>query len=177
MRNKYQYLIIIAIVVIVYTFGFYIANNQEPLEIIYPSENTILDDGDFIITLPQGQVKVGSSSWEEIENILPSGKILGMSTIYSSNDTDCLFTFTKHENILSKIHISDSSIETNRQIRVGDAFDKVIAAYGSNYASVSKVNNKADFDIVYGADHTSDIFFHIRDNIVAKIILQNEPDL
>ncbi len=177
MKTKYQILCVIAIVVIVYTIGFYIANNQEPLEVVYPSEDTILSIDDFTVNLPQGQVIVGSFAWDEVKHILPNGKTLGRSTIYSPVDFDCLFTFSKKENILSRIHISEEEVFTSRDICIGDNFDKVVTAYGENYSSVSKVGNTKDFDVAYGADNNSSIFFHIRDNKVNKIILQNEPSL
>ena len=177
MKNKYQYLIVIAIVVIVYTCGFHIAYDQEALDIIYPEEFTSLATDDFTIKSANGNIIVGNSTFEDVEKAFPNGKILGMSTIYSLGQEDCLFSFTKKENTLNKIHISNNNIATSKGIQVGDSFAKVVEAYGSNYASVSKCNNKTDFDIVYGAEHTSNIFFHIRSETVAKIILQNEPVL
>ncbi len=177
MKNKYQILCVIAIVVIVYTVGFYIANHQEPLEIVYPPEDTILSIDDFTVNLPQGQVMVGSFAWDEVKHILPNGKTLGRSTIYSPVDFDCLFTFSKKGNILSKIHISEQQVSTSRNICIGDNFDKVVTAYGENYSYVSKVGDTTNFDVAYGADNDSSIFFHIRDNKVNKIIVKNEPSL
>lgn len=177
MRFKNQYLIIITIVVVVYALGFYIANNQEPLDIMYPSEDTILNNDDFLVSFPKGELEIGSSSWEVVEQVLPEGKILGMSTIYSPQNIDCLLTFTEDENMLCKLHISDASIVTNRNVKVGDEFSVVIGAYGNNYASVSKKGNKTDFDAVYGADNSNSIVFQVRDNKVSKIILQKDPIL
>ncbi len=175
MKNRYQYLIVITIVVVVFSAGFYIANDQEAIEIVNPKEDTILNIDDFSVNLPQGQVVIGSFAWEEVNHLLPEGETLGRSTIYSPRNLDCLFTFTKKENILCRIHINEPGVFTSRNIGVGDRFDDVIAAYGGNYGSVAKVGNETDLDIAYGADSKSSIYFHIRDNIVSKIILQNEP--
>lgn len=175
MKINNQYLIIIAIVGAVYAFGFYIANNQDPLEIVYPSEDTILENNDFLVEFASGTLNIGSSSWEEVVQVLPQGKMLGMSTIYSPEDIDALLTFTEEENILCKLHISDPNIVTSRNVKAGDPFSKVIEEYGPNYASVSKQGNKVDFDAVYGTDNGNSIVFQVRNNIVNRIVLQHDP--
>ena len=175
MNKRYQYLIVIMIVVVVYAFGFYIANHQDPLDIVYPDTDTILGKNDFLVDFSTGQLKIGISDWDEVVQVLPQGKMLGMSTIYSPENLDILLTFTEDENILCKLHISDSSIMTNRAIKVSDPFSKVVEAYGPNYASVSKKGDKDNFDAAYGADNSTSIIFQIRNNLVSKIILQRDP--
>lgn len=177
MSKRQQYLIVIAIVIIVYTFGFYIANNQEPLDIVYPNENTILSSDDFLVDFAEGQVNVGCTQWNDAMQVIPQGKTLGMSTIYKPEKFDVLLTFTEHENILCKLHITDTHVATNRNVKVNDSFSKVVEAYGENYAYVAKKGEKDNFDIAYGAEHTDCIFFQIRDNQVSKIILQKDPQL
>ncbi|HZK43568.1 MAG TPA: hypothetical protein VFC73_04700 [Syntrophomonadaceae bacterium] len=177
MKKRNQYLIVIAIIVLVYSFGFYIAKNQEPLEVTYPNEDAILDNEDFMINFPDGKLAVGLSDWFEVENVLPEGKMLGMSTVYSPKDIDCLLSFTKKENILYKLHLENTDIITNRNIKTGDPFSKVIDAYGPNYSSVSKKGNKNNFDATYGADNNNNIVFQVRNNVVNKIILQSNPIL
>lgn len=177
MKIKNQYLIIIAIVIAVYAFGFYIASNQEPLDIVYPTEDTILENNDFLVEFANGKLAIGSSSWEEVVQVFPEGKMLGMSTIYSPANIDALLTFTEDENILCILHISDPSITTSRNVKTGDTFSKVVEEYGPNYASVSKAGNKVDFDAVYGTDNGGSIVFQVRNNVVNRIVLQNDPVL
>lgn len=177
MNNRMQYLIVIAIVIIVYTFGFSIANDREPLDIVYPSQNTILSSNDFSVNFAEGQVTVGSTEWDEVMKIIPRGKTLGMSTIYKPENSDDLLSFTKHENILCKMHISDNIVSTNRGIKVSDPFSKVVEVYGIDYAYAAKKGATDNFDIAYGAEHSDCIFFQIRDNQVSKIILQKDPQL
>lgn len=176
MKVKTEHLIVILTVVVVYVFGFYIANNQDPLDIVYPVEETILDSNDFLIELASGTLSIGSSTWDEVIEVLPEGKMLGMSTIYSPADIDALLTFTEDENILCKLHITDPNIVTSRNVKVGDTFDKVVESYGSNYASVARKGHSEDFDAVYySTDNDNSIVFQIRNNVVERIILQKDP--
>ncbi|NLB88423.1 MAG: hypothetical protein GX790_04235 [Syntrophomonadaceae bacterium] len=176
MKMKKEYLIILITVVLVYAFGFYIANNQDPLDIVYPNEDAILDSNDFLVEFANGKLAIGSSSWEEVVQVFPEGKMLGMSTIYSPANIDALLTFTEDENILCRLHITDPSIATSRNIKTGDSFSKVVETYGPNYASVSKRGNKDDFDAVYYCkENDNSIVFQIRNNVVERIVLQNDP--
>lgn len=178
MKIKTQYLIIIATIILVYTFGFYIAYDQDPLDIVYPSESAILDSNDFLVEFASGKLSIGSSSWEEVMKVLPDGKILGMSTIYSPANIDILLTFTEDENILCKLHITDPDIATSRNVKIGDSFSKVVECYGPNYATVSKRGDRDYFDAVYYNDENNhSIVFQVRNNVVERIVLQNEPIL
>ena len=169
-RREYIYVIII--IITVFVIGAVIAATKPGLEIIYSKEILILEASEYIIEVPEGSIQVGSTHYDEIVKLFPEGHILGRSTIYSPDNLDCLFTFTKKENILNKVHITTDTIKTARGIQVGDPLDAVIKAYGPDYSWVYEKKNPQDFDMVYGHDNNNSIVFQIRDNIVSKIVLQ-----
>ncbi|MDD3852100.1 MAG: hypothetical protein PHD40_00415 [Syntrophomonadaceae bacterium] len=170
-----EFTVVIIIAVLVFIFGVYISQNQAKLVTEYPQQSIELEDTDFMFTYNNNTLKIGSSASADVLKVFPHGEILGLSTIYSPNDLDCLFTFTEHSDILHKMHISDDQIITARGAKVGESFDSVVDKYGQSYASVHKVDNLHDFDAVYGNDNNRCIVFQVRGGLVTKIILQKDP--
>lgn len=170
-----EYRLVVIIVIVAALIGLIAVFSQDKLVTVYPQQFVMLTDDDFRLATSQGIVNVGQSNWDEVTALYPEGKALGMSTIFSPNDLDCLFTFTKHENILHRVHIQTPNISTSRGSKVGDAFENVIALYGQNYAYVYSRGHRDDFDAVYGSDNNRSIIFQVRGNKVTKIILQNDP--
>ncbi|MGI5879724.1 MAG: hypothetical protein ACOX6L_03900 [Syntrophomonadaceae bacterium] len=172
-RKEFTFVTII--VVLVFIFGIYISQNQAKLETEYPEQNIALDNTDFMLSYNNNTLQIGSSASAAVFNTFPHGEMLGLSTIYSPTDLDCLFTFTEHSDILHKVHISDDQLLTARGVKVGDSFDSVVDKYGKYYSRVHKVDNQEDFDAVYGSDNNRCIIFQVRDGILTKIILQKDP--
>jgi len=172
-RKEFTFVTII--VVLVFIFGIYISQNQAKLETEYPQHAIELENTDFMLSYNNNTLQIGSSASTDVFNVFPQGEMLGLSTIYSPTNLNCLFTFTEHSDILHKVHISDDQLKTAREVTVGDSFESVVDKYGKSYSWVHKVDNSEDFDAVYGSDHNCCIVFQVRNGLVSKIILQKDP--
>ena len=170
-----EFIVVSIIVVLVFIFGIYISQNQSKLETEYPQQAIELESTDFMLSYNNNTLQIGSSESADVFKVFPHGDMLGLSTIYSPTNLDCLFTFTEHSDILHKVHISDDQLITARGLKVGDSFESVVDKYGNSYAWVHKVGNHEDFDAVYGSDNNCCIVFQVRNGLVTKIILQKDP--
>ncbi|MBC7075461.1 MAG: hypothetical protein H5T98_05215 [Syntrophomonadaceae bacterium] len=174
LRNlqRKEYYIVLLVVAVAVIIGSAIASSRSQLEVIYPEKETVLSPQDFVIDTDLGTLYIGNSTWNEVKNIFPQGKILGMSTIYRPENLECLLTFSEDENILQKMHIDTKTISTSRGIRLEDPFARVIEAYGENCAYVRLQGETSNFDAVYGND--DNIVFQVRNGKVKRIILQKQ---
>ena len=172
--NARQWVLLISLVSVVIAFGLWTASRSPELEIQLPQGANLIQADDMVIATAQGKVTVGESTPEEVAALFPTGKTLGMSTVYYDQQQGCTFTFTKLDR-LKVMHIESPSLVTARGIKVGDRFDPtVIEAYGPNYGFARKPGAVGDIDAAYGDNHGA-VIFQVRNNIVTKIILQKEP--
>ena len=160
------------IVVVVVAVGLFLISGRPELEIVRAEQNILLDKEDFYVFNDEKIVKVGEASWENIQMLLPGGKMLGMSTIYQSKEGDCYYTFSEKENMLVIMHIESMNYATARGIKVGDSVAQISEKYGSICDRVIMAKRPQDFDLVYGGE--DNIVFQIRDNIVKRIVLEKE---
>ncbi|MDD2509740.1 MAG: hypothetical protein PHP26_11590 [Syntrophomonas sp.] len=174
-QDRKEFIAVLLIVVLSVVIGLLLINQQSELQIIRPETEMLLDKEDFYVSTDKGSIRVGESSWEEIQKLLPGGKMLGMSTIYQSKEGDCLFTFSEDENLLLIMHIEGGDFATARGIKIGDSFDKISQEYGTDCARVIMPQKAEDFDLVYGGENN--IVFQIRDNVVKRIVLEKELSL
>ena len=173
-QNRRELKIIAVVIVVVACIGALVAFTQEPLNIHYPDEFAVLTDQDFQLIWRDYTLNNGSTPGETIMEYYPDGYMLGLSTVFSLSKDNILFTFTEDENILHRAHIENPALSTSRGVHVGDSFQLVIDRYGNQYAWVD--NGQADcFDAVYGSDNSRCIIFQVREGLVKRIILQNDP--
>lgn len=173
-RRGREYWTVALVVTVAAIIGLTVVSSKTPLNIHYPEKLVALEDADFRLTLGDHTFQVGQTPGETIMNALPQGKMLGLSTIYSVDQSRLLFTFTENENIWHKIHIETPQLITARGSRVGDAFAAVKSRYGESYAWVD-AGSEDDYDAVYGSDNNRCIVFQVRQGLVQRIILQNDP--
>lgn len=173
-QNRREMKIIAVIIAAAACIGAIVAVNTEPLNVHYPDQFAVLTDQDFQLIWKDHTLNIGSTPGEAIMEFYPYGYMLGISTIFSLNKDDILFTFTEDENILHKAHIENPALPTARGVHVGDSFQTVIDSYGNQYGWVD--NGQADdFDAVYGDDNSRCIVFQVREGVIKRIVLQNDP--
>lgn len=170
--KKKEYALIIFLVVLIAGTAYYISQDQVRLQTVIAKNQVVLDEQDFLVKFGQNNLSIGTSTRNEVLKVFPRGKTLGMTTIYKPENSDCLLTFNKDEEILQKIHINNQDIPTYRGVKVGDPFTLVTEKYGPDYSSVGYTNKPKDFDAVYGTGNN--IVFQIRNGKVEAIILQYE---
>lgn len=170
--KKKEYALIIFFVVLIAGAAYYISQDHVKLQTVVSKNQVVLKEQDFLVKIGQNDLSIGTSTRDEVLKIFPRGKTLGMSTIYKPENSDCLLTFNRDEEILQKLHILNQDIPTNRGIKVGDPFALVTEKYGPNYSSVGRPGKPKDFDAVYGTGNN--IVFQIRNDKVEAIILQYE---
>lgn len=173
MSNKLNIWVII-MVVAVFAFGFYISSRHARVEIVYPEQDTILSEHDYQIATTSGILTIGKSTWDEATQVYPDWENLGMSTIMRPANQGCLLTFSEDENILIKIHIDGTKLSSPRGINAGDPYTRVQEQYSANFTQVKRVDNDKEFDMIYGENRENSITFQIRNNKVARIIIQRE---
>lgn len=172
--SKKSNIYVIVLFLLVFILAFSISSRHSRVEIFYPEHDTLLSDKDYQINTGNGILNIGQSTWDEIQAIYPQGKNLGMSTVFRPDGEDCLLTCSKKENILIRIHIDGNNLSSFRSIKNGCSFDDVEKQYGKYYTCVKKVDNKKDFDMIYGKNRNNSIVFHIRNDVVNRIIIQRE---
>lgn len=172
--NKKEYFIVIGLVILAIILAVNVSSRHLRIEITYPEHDTILSEEDYLIDTGNGILKVGQSSWEEVQQIYPQGKTLGMSTIYQSEDKQCLLTFTKKENVLTMVHIDGNKLATSRGIKKGYSTAQIENKYGKDYTIVKNLANSKDFDMVYGINRENSVTFQIRNDKVERIVIQKE---
>jgi len=173
-RNRREIIVITVIIVVVFCLGLSVAGSRDMLNVHYPDQFAVLDDQDFQLEWRSHLVELGSTPGETVMDHYPHGYMLGLSTIFSLNEDNILFTFTEDENILHRAHIENPDLPTFRGVRVGDSFDTAIAQYGTQYDWVDNGNTE-DFDAVYGDDNRRCIVFQVRQGKIVRIVLQNDP--
>jgi hypothetical protein len=169
-----EYFIVIGLFVVISILAMNISSRHTRIEIVYPEHDTVLSEEDYQVDTGNGILKAGQSSWDEVQQIYPRGKELGRSTIYEPEDRQCLLTFTRNENILTKIHIDGNELGTSRSIKKGYSANQIELKYGKDYTMVKKVANSKDFDMIYGMNRENSVIFQIRNNKVERIIVQRE---
>ena len=172
--NKKGYMYVAIILVLVFTFGFYISSRSPGVEISTPEKDTILSEQDYQVDTGNGILTMGKSTWDEVALVYPEGKNLGMSTIFRPKRHNCLLTFSEDENILIKMHIDGNEPASHRGVRVGDGYTLVEEYYGEDYTLIMKTGNDNDFDMVYGKNRVNSVTFKIKDLQVNRIIVQRE---
>ncbi|MDD2585526.1 MAG: hypothetical protein PHT79_03750 [Syntrophomonadaceae bacterium] len=175
MQNKKEYIIVIAIVLVVSISAFIISIMHPQVEIRYAEDAVVLNDEDFTVHFSAGIIQIGSSTWDDVVDLLPAGHNLGMSTLYRPDNLGCLLTFTRKENVLSEIHFESPVLATSRGVRVGDKFSQVTKLYGPEYSSVNVKGKNSYFDAVYGDYSENCLVFQVKKNQVTKIIIQKQP--
>lgn len=176
-QNRREAIAIIIIIFITAIIGGLVVNSRVQLNYHYPDQFLLLEDGDFKLTWQQHAVQIGSTPGEEVMKQFPQGHMLGISTIFSTTpDNSLLFTFTEKDNIVYKAHIESADLTTSRGVRAGDSFNKAIQLYGESYAWVD-AGQSEDFDAVYGSDNSRCIVFQVRNGLIQRIVLQNDPTL
>ncbi|HQA50567.1 MAG TPA: hypothetical protein PLM20_01480 [Syntrophomonadaceae bacterium] len=173
-QNRREIKIIAVIIAAAACIGAMVAFTREPLNIHYPDQFAVLTDQDFQLVWRDHTLSVGSTPGEVVMEFYPDGHMLGLSTIFSLNEDDILLTFTEEENILHRAHIENPALPTSRGIHVGDSFQSVIDRYGNQYAWVDN-GNSDNFDAVYGSDNSRCIIFQVREGLIKRIVLQNDP--
>jgi hypothetical protein len=173
-QNRREIVIIVVIIVVAFCLGLSVAGSRDSLNVHYPDQFAVLDDEDFELAWRNHEIHVGSTPGETVMELYPFGYMLGISTIFSLNEDNILFTFTEEENILHKAHIENPDLPTYRGIRVSDPFDLAVEQYGEQYAWVDN-GNPDDFDAVYGSDNSRCIVFQVRNGVITRIVLQNDP--
>ncbi len=172
--NKKGSIYVAIIVVLIFSFGFYISSSSPRVEIITPEKDTILAEQDYHVDTGNGILIMGKSSWDEVSSVYPMLKDLGMSTIFRPDRHNCLLTFTEEDNILVKIHIDGNTPASSRGVRVGDPYSLVEEHYGKYYTLIKNTGNDKDFDMVYGENRSNSITFKIKNQRVNRIIVQRE---
>ncbi len=172
--NKKGSIYVAIIVVLIFSFGFYISSSSPRVEIITPEKDTILAEQDYHVDTGNGILIMGKSSWDEVSSVYPMLKDLGMSTIFRPDRHNCLLTFTEEDNILVKIHIDGNTPASSRGVRVGDPYSLVEEHYGKYYTLIKNTGNDKDFDMVYGKSRGNSVTFKIKDQQVNRIIIQRE---
>lgn len=172
--KKRDGLFIIAVFAVVSLSALYIAKSNTQLKVVYPPANPVLYDNDFSVQVPGGSLSVGKTSLDEAKKLFPHGKDLGMSTVYKTDSPECIMTFNFEQTVLKKLHLISPGIATSRNIKVGDPFSKVVAAYGKNYIYTGKAINASDFEATYQCDPDHGIIFQVRNNRVKAIILHED---
>lgn len=173
MLNKGKFYVVV-IVVLVFAFGFYISSRSPRVEIITPEKDTILAEQDYHVDAGNGILIMGKSSWDEVSQVYPVLKDLGMSTIFRPDRHNCLLTFSEDENILIKMHIDGDEPASPRGVRVGDFYNLVEVHYGKYFTLIKNTGNDKDFDMVYGENRSNSITFKIKNLKVNRIIVQRE---
>ncbi|HQA49786.1 MAG: hypothetical protein ACOX6F_02085 [Syntrophomonadaceae bacterium] len=173
-QNRREMVIITVIITIAFALGLFVASSRDSLNIHYPDKFAVLDDADFDLAWRDHELHIGSTPGETVMEYYPFGYMLGFSTIFTLNEDHILLTFTEDENILHRAHIENPALPTYRGIRVNDPFDLVVEQYGEQYAWVDN-GNPDDFDAVYGSDNSRCIIFQVRQGLVRRIVLQNDP--
>lgn len=172
---KRQRILLLLVVAAVFGLAVYIWSQAPRVEIEYSDLPATLTPEDYSIQSDNGVIIVGESSFDQVMQIYPDGKTLGMSTIYQPSSLNMNLTFSKDDNLLIYAHIEGSHIFTRRGIQVGDTPEAVLETYGQHYTRIRNANQPEDFDLVYGSEDKHNLVFQIRDRQVAKIVIHNEP--
>ncbi len=168
--SKKDYLFIILVFLLVFVFGILLSNQHQRLVTQYPDKLVELAAADFTLKSNEHTLQVGQSTWDQVRQVYPQGKILGMSSVYRPEGQAFVFTFTKKSNVLTKVDINGSGLATSRGLAVNDSFAKVVAAYGEDYVKSYLKNDPAIFDAIYGSNQN--VVFHIKDGVVQRIVLE-----
>jgi len=166
-----EYTAVLVITLMTAALGLYLSNRHDKLVVEKPRQEIALKIADYTFQTSRGPVTVTESSYKEITALYPRGKTLGMSTVYRPDDVNLLFTFTEDSNILTKLDIKTPSAITARNVKVGDSFDQVVKAYGSNYRKSYLSKSPEVFDVAYGKDNY--LVFKINRGIVDKIVFDS----
>ncbi len=169
LNAKRDYYIIVLLLLMVLGGGFLLSNRHQRLETVYPAKMSSLGEEDFLLYNTKPNIQVGQSTGEEVQQVYPRGKTLGMSSVYRPEGLNAIFTFTKKSNVLSKVDIIGSGLSTSRGIAVNDSFDKVVKNYGPGYVRSFVKSDPDTFDAIYGSKHY--IVFHVNNERVKKIVL------
>lgn len=168
--HKKDYLFIILVFIGVVGFALLFSNGHQRMENQYPGKLTQLTTTDFSLGITAHPLYVGKSTGEEVLQVYPEGKTLGMSSVFQPAGQNNVFTFTKNSDVLTKVDIMGPGLITSRGIAVNDPFEKVVAAYGNGYVRSYSKNDPATFDAIYGSKQY--LVFHVKNGIVQKIIIE-----
>ncbi len=171
---KREYIYVSLIIIMVISIAVFMGGRSSTIDIEYPQERLVLESEDFVIDTDKGQFTVGQTDWDEAMAIFPDGKKLGGSTVYHPDGLPVYLTFSEDENILIAVHIFGSGFATSRGITVGNSPEKAVQQYGKNYVRFSERNSSnKDYDMLYGENDGNTVIFQIRNDSIAKIIVQH----
>lgn len=168
---KKEYLIIILIIIAATAIGLYSSMHDKPENVSRAEHSIALPASDFIVATPRGILIVGQSSWQEVKNLFPQGKQLGMSTLYRPEGQSFFFEFSKKENLLTVVQIEAPGLDTPRGIKVGDTMEQVISAYGPYYSFTTMGDASNIVDLSYGTEDK--VIFKLDRKKVSKIVIQH----
>ncbi len=172
-KKEYVYVSLIIILVIAIT-GF-IASQSPEIDTVYPEQRLQLQPQDLAINTGNGQLIVGSTTWEEASTIFPQGEHLGRSTIYHPENVPIYLTFAEDEDILIAVHIFGEGLSTGRNISLSESPRQVVEQYGPNFVRISiKNTGTQDYDMLYGEKDDETIIFQVRQDRLSKIIVQHQ---
>lgn len=172
--EKRESLLVLFIVVVAVSILAFISSHAPEVVVIDPPQPTVLAAQDMVLAGPGGNVKVGSTTREELMTFFPEGQNLGRSGMYHPAGRDLYLTMTRNEEVVVRIDITDSGVTTARGIRTGDSFDQVVAQYGPNYTLAYDAAAPEKFDAYYGGDQY--VLFKVEDNLVSKILIGGPVD-
>ncbi len=173
---KKEYLYLGLIVFLVIALAVVIVSRSPRIDTVYPEERLELQKEDFVVNIDNAPLTVGFSSWDEAMNLFPDSERLGGSTIYRPENLPIYLTFSEDENILVAVHISGDQATTSRGIAVGDSPGKAVEQYGKNYVRFSiKDSGNNDYDMLYGKSDGNTVIFQVRNDSIAKIVVQHTP--
>jgi len=167
--DKKESWVVVFILIVALLISIILSSNHADIIREIPDQVAILTDNDMMVPTPSGKILIGKSSRDDVMKIYPDGNDLGKSGVYHPSNLDCLFTFSRQENVLIRMDIGVSDLSTSRGIKVNDSFEKVVGKYGNGYTKAYDKNKPQIFDAYYGSDQY--ILFKIEDNLVKKIYI------
>jgi hypothetical protein len=171
-KKRKEQLIISALFILAIGLGLLVSGLQQRPVSEYPDQLSPLNAEDFVLVNTNPHLQLGVASMEEVRQQYPDGKMLGRSGVYKLTHLNAIFTFTRKTNILTKLDITGPGLVTARSVSVNNSFTKVVKNYGDGFIRSYYKNDPQTFDAVYGEGQC--IVFHVKDNIVKKIVILHE---
>lgn len=167
--EKKESFVVLAIVIPVVLMFALISSSAPEVVVLDPPQLTLLAEQDLVMSIPGGDVKVGSTTRDEVMTIFPNGENLGRSGMFHAAGLDLYITMSRDEEVVIRLDIADPGIATCRGIRANDSFDQVVAEYGPNYTKAYDTAAPQKFDAYYGDEQY--VLFKVEDNVVKKILI------
>ncbi|MGI6488552.1 MAG: hypothetical protein GX964_08515 [Syntrophomonadaceae bacterium] len=175
-QRQKDYLFVIGLVAVVAAIGFYTSYTTYRVKFEFPTQQTDLQESDFLVKSEVAEICVGREPLANVQKWFGEGQFLGMSTIYQPPGKEFQLWFTKKQNTVWIFQSSHPMFSTYRGIQVGDPLEKVIKAYGPNYARVSSGGSRADYDLQYGTASEGTATFRMHRDCVSKLVINRDPE-